>query len=79
MCTLEGLMARARLEPGSQSGGCHCGPGGRLLPQTKEMAAAGVKGDASLVGQWLRVCPAMQGTRVQSLVKELRSHMPQGN
>ena len=55
-------MVRARLEPGSQSGGRHCGPGERLLSQTKEMAAAGVKGDASLVGQWLRICPAMQGT-----------------
>ena len=29
----------------------------------------------SLVVQWLRICLAMQGTRVQSLVGELRSHM----
>ena len=31
----------------------------------------------SLVVQRLRVCLAMQGTRVPSLVGELRSHMPQ--
>ena len=30
---------------------------------------------ASLVVQWLRICPA----RVQSLIQELRSHMLQGN
>ena len=32
-----------------------------------------------LVVQWLRICPAMQGTWVQSLVGELRFHMPRGN
>ena len=32
-----------------------------------------------LVIQWLRICLLMQGTQVQSLVQELRSHMPQGN
>ena len=31
----------------------------------------------SLVVQWLRIHLAMQGTKVQSLVEELRSHMPQ--
>ena len=25
--------------------------------------------------QWLRICIAMQGTQVQSLVKEVRSHV----
>ena len=30
----------------------------------------------SLVVQWLRICLPMQGTRVRSLVGELRSHMP---
>ena len=30
----------------------------------------------SLVVQWLRICPAVQGTWVQYLVGELRSHMP---
>ena len=29
----------------------------------------------SLVVQWLRICLAMQGAQVQSLVGELRSHM----
>jgi len=32
-----------------------------------------------LVVQWLRICPAMQGTWVQSLVGALRFHMPGGN
>ena len=34
---------------------------------------------ASLVAQWLRVCPVVQGTQVRSLIRELRSHMLQGN
>ena len=29
--------------------------------------------------QWLRICLAMQGTLVRSLVGELRSHVPWGN
>ena len=33
---------------------------------------------ASLVVQWLRLCLPIQGTRVQFLVGELRSHMPCG-
>ena len=33
----------------------------------------------SLVTQWLRICLAMQGTWVQSLVRELRSHMLRSN
>ena len=33
----------------------------------------------SLVAQWLRLRLPMPGTRVPSLVGELRSHMPQGN
>ena len=32
-----------------------------------------------LVVQGLRVCLAMQGIQVQSLIKELRSYMLQGN
>ena len=32
----------------------------------------------SLVVQWLRFCLPMQGLQVQSLVRELRSHMPCG-
>ena len=30
----------------------------------------------SLVTQWLRICLAMHGMQVQSLVGELKSHMP---
>ena len=33
----------------------------------------------SLVVQWLRICFAMQGMWVRSLVRELRFHMLQGN
>ena len=33
----------------------------------------------SLVVQWLRIHFPMQGTRVRSLVRELRSHMLRGN
>ena len=33
----------------------------------------------SLVVQWLRIRLPMQGTRVRSLVRELRSHMLRGN
>ena len=33
----------------------------------------------SLVVQWLRIRLPMQGMRVRSLVRELRSHMPRGN
>ena len=33
----------------------------------------------SPVVQWLRICLAVQGMRVRSLVGKLRSHMPQGN
>ena len=29
--------------------------------------------------QWLRTCLAMQGRWVRSLVREIRSHMPQGD
>ena len=30
------------------------------------------------MGQWLRICLPMQGAWIQSLVGELRSHMPCG-
>ena len=32
--------------------------------------------ETSLVVQWLRIHLAMEGTQVQSLVRELRSHRP---
>ena len=47
-----------------------------------EEAQAGIKiarTGTSLMVQWLRICLAMQRTWVQSLVGELRSHMPQSN
>ena len=33
----------------------------------------------SLMVQWLRVCLAIQQTRVQALVREIRSHIQQGS
>ena len=33
----------------------------------------------SLIVQWLRICLAKEGIGVQSLVKELRFHLPQGS
>ena len=33
-------------------------------------------GDSSLVGRWLRLVLSTQGVWVQTLVRELRSHMP---
>ena len=36
-------------------------------------------GGTSLVVQWLRIHRPMQGTRVQTLVRERRSHVPRGN
>ena len=35
--------------------------------------------ETSLVVQWLWICPAMQETWIQSLVGELRFHMPWNN
>ena len=37
------------------------------------------KWGTSLVVQWLRISLPVQGTRVRSLVGELRSHLPRGN
>ena len=34
---------------------------------------------ASLAAQWVKVHLAMQGTQVQSLIRELASYMPQSN
>ena len=33
--------------------------------------------ETAMVVQWLRIRLPMQGTQVQSLVRELRSHLPQ--
>ena len=34
---------------------------------------------ASLVIQWLRICLAIEGIQIQSLIRELRSHIPRNN
>ena len=54
-----------------------------MLAKTTHLVhgTAGIKpvsGDF-LVAQWLRVRLPMQGTQVQSLVGELRSHVPLGS
>jgi len=38
----------------------------------------GRSGGTSLEVQWLRFCALMQGVRVGSPVRELRSHLPHG-
>ena len=43
------------------------------------LSQAGMSEGTSLGVLWLRNCLAMWRTCVQSLVRELRSHMPQGN
>ena len=40
------------------------------------MVAAGRQGSTSLAAQWLKLCLPIQGVRVQSLVRELRSTTP---
>ena len=57
-------------------------PGPSCFTQCFPKAAPGYRrntGCISLVVQWLRVRFAIHGMRVQSLVRELRSHVPQGN
>ena len=43
------------------------------------MGSRKVTWGTSLIVQWLRICLTIYGTWVWSLVKELRSHMPQSN
>ena len=43
------------------------------------MLVSKINPGTSLAVQWLRLCFPMQGTQVQPLVGELRSHMPRGN
>ena len=56
---------------------CHLFPKGERKGRKEEENKKERRG-ASLVAQWLRICLLMQGTRVQSLVGELRSYMPPG-
>ena len=48
---------------------------GKTLMNTPEVQELKVNG--TLVVQWLRIRLAMQGTQVQSLVREVRPHVPQ--
>ena len=38
-----------------------------------------IKKGISIVVQWLRICLPMKGTWIQSLVRKLRSYLPQGS
>ena len=46
-----------------------------LLGNVKQKKKKKISQETTLVVQWLRIRLAMQGTWVQSLVRELRSHM----
>ena len=49
------------------------------IPTRKDRPPTRNETGISLVVQWLRIHLPMQGTRVRSLLWELRSHMPQSN
>ena len=49
---------------------------GNEIPKKKQLHLCG---GASLVVQWLELCLPIQEMQVQSLVGELRSHMPHGH
>ena len=57
-------------EPGTEDMATDTAPS---LPVVKKSPVG-----TSLVVQWLRLCLPMQGTPVWSLVREVRSHVPQG-
>ena len=46
---------------------------------SQSLKAGEIKAKTSFVVQGLRICLAMQGMKVLSLVRELRSHMLWGN
>ena len=52
-----------------------------MIPQMSEHVFPSIQITAGtyLVVQWLRICLAMQGIGVGSLVGKLRPHMPQSN
>ena len=74
--------------PGDGSGPCTVAApwplggkwGQRYLPLTSgpRLTVRNLRRGFSLVVQWLRFCLLMQGVWVQSLVGELRFHMPRG-
>ena len=49
-----------------------------LMTKQQQSRMKNIPGGTSLVVQWLRPHLPMQGMKVQSLVGELRSHMPRG-
>ena len=49
---------------------------GRLVRNSTGENIKKMETGVSLVGQWLRICLAVQGTQARFLVRELRSHMP---
>ena len=56
-----------------RAGVCYLSSTTKMNSRVKELMLA-----TSLVVQWLRLCLSMQGLQVQSLVWQLRFHMPGG-
>ena len=77
------LSAGFRIEMGTlgsrKPGKTGSGQGGRADDKRLGSSKANKIRTSLLVVQWLRICLPMQGMRVQSLVGELRSHIPQGS
>ena len=58
----------------------HCHAKGSTLQETHSMGQVRIgEQRTSLVVQWLRICLAMQGMQIQSLLGELRPHMQRGS
>ena len=76
-------------EPSAMSGNMEAGLGGSGLVLHEELRITQIcscegqvkrgRLGTSLVVQWLRILLAVQGTQVQSFVRELRSHTPRSN
>ena len=82
--TLEEETMRRKREPCRQWTPINCTVSGGTGIQTQAcliLLSTFIKeqGRTSSVAQWLRICLPVQGTWVWSLVRELRSHMPQGS
>ena len=50
-----------------------------LKNRMEKMQAIKIKLLKVLVVQWLKICLVMCKTQVRSVIRELRSHMPQSN
>ena len=73
----EGPPQDSKAEPGMSHGFLLCFSSALWLLVVETSHKDHMEAGTSLVVQWLRIHLAMHGTWVQSLVGELRSHMPQ--